>query len=320
MQKTFIMRKLQIIILGLLFTVFNSNAQVMPQFSQYMFTDYLLNPAIGGTNDYWQIKMNYHYQWAGIKDAPKTYMLGAYGPHKRLPMGYGGYIFNDSHGSFSSTGIYGSYSYNIKISGDIRLSMGLFAGVIYEKVDIGEVLDPTDPIVEQAGNNSTKVYPDGSLGVYLYTSQYFFGISANHMFFNNMSLLDNYDFESSQQSKIKQYFNIQGGYKYNINRNFDLEPTVLMKTAFNYDFITDISVRAIYQKMVWAGLGFRYNFKNPEAAYIYIGYNYNDMINIGYSYDYTVSQLRYGSHGSHEVMVGVKFNDIRRSRSKRKIR
>lgn len=314
------MKKLQIIILGLLLFAIDGKAQLLPQFSQYMFCDYLLNPAIGGTHDYWQIRTNYRYQWAGITDAPKTYMLGAYGPHKRLPMGYGGYIFNDVVGPYSNTGVYGSYAYNIQISGDIRLSMGLFAGVVYEKVDLGVALDPNDPIITQNGETATKVYPDGSLGAYLYTSQYFFGISANHIFFNNLSLLDNYDFESSQESKIRQYFNIQGGYKYNINRNFDLEPTVLIKTAFNYDFMTDISVRTIYQKMVWAGAGIRYNFRNAEALMFFVGYNYNDMVNIGYSYDLTLSKLSPYSNGSHEVMIGVKFNDIRRSRSKRKIR
>lgn len=314
------MRKLQIIILGLLFLAIDGKAQLLPQFSQYMFCDYLLNPAIGGTHDYWQIRTNYRYQWAGVTDAPKTYMLGAYGPHKRLPMGYGGYIFNDVVGPYSNTGIYGSYAYNIQISGDIRLSMGLFAGVVYEKVDISQALAEDDPIYLQNQGVATKVYPDGSLGAYLYTSQYFFGFSANHIFFNNLSLLDNYDFESSQESKIRQYFNIQGGYKYNINRNFDLEPTVLIKTAINYDFMTDISVRTIYQKMVWGGLGVRYNFRNAEALMIFVGYNYNDMVNIGYSYDLTISKLNAYSSGSHEIMIGVKFNDIRRSRSKRKIR
>lgn len=314
------MKKLKtIILLGILLVALKGKAQLLPQFSQYMFCDYLLNPAIGGTHDYWQIKTNYRLQWAGVTDSPKTYMLGAYGPHKKLPMGYGGYIFNDVIGPYSNTGIYGSYAYNIKISGDIRLSMGLFLGVVYEKIDLSTALEDDDPIVEQNGDVASKVYPDGSLGTYLYTSQYFFGISVSHMFFNNMSLLDDYDYGSSED-RIKQYFNIQGGYKYNINRNFDLEPTVLIKTAFNYDFMTDISVRTIYQKMVWGGLGFRYDFRNAESLMMFVGYNYNDMVNIGYSYDLTLSGIGYDSNGSHEIMIGVKFEDIRRSKSKRKIR
>ena len=298
-------------------------AQPMLQFSQYMFNDYALNPAVGGTHDYWQIKTNYRYQWAGVPDGPQTYMLGGYGPHKTMPMGYGGYIYNDVVGAVSYMGMYGTYAYNLQISGDIRLSMGLALGMIQNKVDLS-VLDPEDPIVLENGTRAAKFMPDGSLGLYLYTSQYFFGLSFNHLMFNNVSLLKSYEINGEtidlEQERIKPYFNIQGGYKYNLNRNFDLYPSVLMKAATGYDFITDVNIRAIYQKMVWGGAGFRYNFKNPESIVIFVGYNYNDMVNIGYSYDISISKFGMETLGSHEVMIGVKFNDIRKSRSKRKIR
>ncbi len=293
-------------------------AQPMFQYSQYMFNDYAINPAIGGTHDYWQIRSNYRYQWAGIPDGPQTYMLGAYGPHKTMPMGYGGYIFNDIVGPISYLGAYGSYAYNIKITGDIRLSMGLLAGMVQHKVDLSTVVDETDPV---ALSKESKFIPDGSLGVYLYTSQYFAGLSISHIFFNNMSLLEEYDdgFDIND-ARLKPYFNIQGGYKYNLNRNFDIEPSVLMKASPHFDFITDINVRSIYQKMVWGGLGVRYTFRNLDALIIFMGYNYNDLVNIGYSYDISMSSFGKNSYGSHEVMIGVKFDDIRKSKSKRKIR
>ncbi len=313
----------KILIIVLLAVTQMAMAQPMFQFSQYMFNDYMLNPAIGGTNDYWQIRSNFRQQWAGIKDSPgspTTYMLAAYGPHKTMPMGYGGYLFNDVAGPIGYMGLYGSYAYSIRVSGEIRLSMGLFAGMIQNRVDLS-VLSPEDPIVAENGSKVSKFMPDGSLGLYLYTSQYFFGLSFNHLLFNNASLLKNYDpsFNLSE-ARIKPYFNIQGGYKYNLDRNFDIYPSVLMKAAPAYDFITDINVRTIYQKMVWGGIGFRYSFHNPESFIVFVGYNYNDLVNIGYSYDVTLSKFGRQSMGSHEVMIGVKFNDIRKSRSKRKIR
>jgi len=67
-------------------------------------------------------------------------------------------------------------------------------------------------------------------------------------------------------------------------------------------------------------LGVRYNFKNMESIIVFLGYNYNDMINIGYSYDIGLSTLAKTTYGSHEIMIGVKFNDIRKSKSRRKIR
>ncbi|PKP11372.1 MAG: hypothetical protein CVU09_03635 [Bacteroidetes bacterium HGW-Bacteroidetes-4] len=303
---------------ALLLAVQVGHAQPMFQFSQYMFNDYAINPAIGGTNDYWQIRSNYRLQYAGLNDGPQTYMLGAYGPHKTMPMGYGGFIFNDIVGPISYLGMYGSYAYNIQISGDIRLSMGLLAGVVQQKIDMAAI-SPEDPVFLEATPN--KFIPDGTLGVYLYTSQYFFGVSMSHLFFNNMSLLSEYDEGFNiADARLKPYFNIQGGYKYNIDRNFDLEPSVLMKASPNFDFITDINIRTIYQKMVWGGLGVRYNFKNMESIIVFLGYNYNDMINIGYSYDIGLSTLAKTTYGSHEIMIGVKFNDIRKSKSRRKIR
>jgi type IX secretion system PorP/SprF family membrane protein len=113
-----------------------ASGQQIPNLTQYVFNDYLYNPAIGGIYDYYQVKTNYRYQWAGIKDAPRTYLLSAYGPHKSLPMGYGGYIFSDVVGPTSKLGIYGSYAYNIKVSGDIRLSMGTFIGLTQYKIDL----------------------------------------------------------------------------------------------------------------------------------------------------------------------------------------
>jgi len=136
-----------------------------------------------------------------------------------------------------------------------------------------------------------------------------------------MSLLDqNDEGYTYTKDRVKPHFYLQGGYKYNIDRNYDIEPSVLIKSVPHYDFIWDLDCRVIYQKMMWAGLGFRSSYKNVDAMLIFIGYNYNDMVNIGYSYDYTLSKLNSVSNGSHEIMLGVKFEDIRKAKSKRKIR
>ncbi len=315
----------KIIFLALVVMTQTSNAQLMPQLSQYMLNDYIINPAIGGTYDYWQIKSAYHHQWAGIADAPKTYLLGAYGPHKTQPMGYGGYIFNDVSGPISYMGVYGSYAYNIRISGDLRLSMGLALGAIQNSIDLSIIPEDEhgeiDPVVSENGNKVSKFMPDGTLGFYLYTSLYYFGFSIDHLFFNNTSVLKDYKEEFNlSDARIKPSFNLMGEYKININRNFDLYPTTMIKMAPSYDFVMDLDVRTIYQKMVWGGLGFRYSMRNVESIIIFVGYNYNDMVNIGYSYDVGISKLSSESYGSHEIMIGVKFNDIRKSRSRRKIR
>jgi len=66
--------------------------QQLPQFTQYMFNDYMINPAVAGTHNYYQIRMNNRYQWVGVPDAPLTNTLSVYGPHGSKDMGFGGYL------------------------------------------------------------------------------------------------------------------------------------------------------------------------------------------------------------------------------------
>lgn len=100
---------------------FTSKAQQLPMFSQFMLNDYVLNPAIGGIHDYYQVKTTYRQQWMGY-DGPTTYMISTYGPHATMDMGYGGYLFSDQVGPMQNIGVYGSYAYNFQIMNDIRLS------------------------------------------------------------------------------------------------------------------------------------------------------------------------------------------------------
>jgi hypothetical protein len=69
----------------------------------------------------------------------------------------------------------------------------------------------------------------------------------------------------------------------------------------------DLNTRVIYQNMVWLGLAFR----TMDAMSVFCGYNYEDKIYIGYSYDIGVSSFRKYNSGSHELMIGYKFNALK---------
>ena len=298
-----------------------ASGQQIPNLTQYVFNDYLYNPAIGGIYDYYQVKTNYRYQWAGIKDAPRTYLLSAYGPHKSMPMGYGGYIFSDVIGPTSKLGIYGSYAYNIKVSGDIRLSMGTFIGLTQYKIDLSaldfdtQTTDP-DPVL-QNGSTYTKFMPDASVGFYLYTSQYYGGVSVMQLFSNKIETVDSDEIDYKKvTSRLNNHLVLMGGYKYNINRDFDIEAGSLIKMVKGSPIQVDVNVRSIYQKMVWFGV----NYRSGDAVSLLAGYNYQDMLYLGLSYDITTSELRNYSSGTYEIMIGVKFNKIKQSSTRRKIR
>src|ERR1700712_995974 len=55
-------------------------AQQRPQYTQYVFNNYLLNPALSGIENYTDVKAGYRSQWTGLQGAPVTSYLTVNAP------------------------------------------------------------------------------------------------------------------------------------------------------------------------------------------------------------------------------------------------
>lgn len=296
----------QIIIITALIAILGSDrltAQQLPQYTQYMFNEYIINPAVAGKDDYFQAKANYRYQWAGIVDAPRTYILSLYGPHKTKDMGFGGYIYNDITGPTSRTGLNFSYSYFIKLTDSMKLSLSLAGGLLQYKVDGTKInmLDIQDPSIQNTVYSA--MIPDAVFGAYLYTRKYYFGLSAHQLLNYKVNLYTG----DNGLNRIKNHFFAYSGYIFNLNHDFDLEPCLLLKVMMPVKPMLDISVKSTYKKTVWLGVSYR----TYDAIAIMAGYSYQNQIYIGYSYDLSVSSIKNYNSGSHEIMIAAKFNKIK---------
>jgi type IX secretion system PorP/SprF family membrane protein len=282
-------------------TIVGVKAQQLPQYSQYVLNRYLINPASAGSENYFMGQTNYRSQWTGITDAPNTYILSANGPLVHEKMGIGGYIFSDVTGPTKRNGINFSYSYHVKINDDIMLSMAINAGILQYTVD------GTELTFDQEGDNivsntlENQVFPDAGFSFYLYGPNYYFGASAPQLIRNQL------DFENSikdPSGRLVNHYFITGGYTYEINGDFELEPSFLLKyvkpTPLSYEF----TLRGIYREMAWVGLSYRRN----DAVGLLFGYTFQENLSIGYSYDIIQSDLQDYSGGSHEIMLSIRFN------------
>jgi type IX secretion system PorP/SprF family membrane protein len=299
MKRTLFISLLLILVSNLLF------AQQEPIFTQYMFNPFMINPAVAGTNNYYQIRLNSRFQWAGITDAPVTNCLSAYGPSsgKNKDMGYGGYIISDVTGPTSRTGFYGGYAYNISVNNEIRLSMGLSAGLVQYKIDGSKITsaDSNDPVMQ--GGVSSQLVPDASVGLYLYASNFQVGFSAQQLINNKLKIYDT----QTGLSKLKSHFNLTGGYKYFIDRDWAIEPTAIIQGVGPVPLQLDLTGKVIYQSLVWGALAYR----TADAVSILIGYAYQKKIYIGYSYDIGVSAIHKYQSGSHEIMINYHFQTLK---------
>lgn len=276
-------------------------AQQLPQYTQYMLNDLAINPAVAGKDDYADVRSNNRYQWTGITDAPRTYMLTLHAPFKKRNMGLGTHIYTDIVGPTRRVGISLAYAYHIKLTENTKLSLGISAGIQQWGID-GHKL-----YLHDAGDENlltqyqTKLVPDFGAGLYVHKKdKWYLGFSAPQLYQAPIKLYVNGD----NKGTLVTHFMVNGAYKFDIGDDFKIEPSFLAKYASPAPVKVDVGVRGIYKEQIWLGAGYRHN----DAFTALIGFMYKNYLMIGYSYDFTTTNLKKYSTGTHELMLGLRFS------------
>ncbi|MFI5205813.1 MAG: type IX secretion system membrane protein PorP/SprF, partial [Candidatus Paceibacterales bacterium] len=274
----------------------------LPQYTQYMLNEMAINPAVAGKDDYADVRSNNRYQWVGIQDAPRTYMLTLHGPIKSKNMGLGMNLYTDIVGPTRRTGFSASYAYHLKLNkDDLRLSFGLSAGILQWGID-GSKLTLHDEGDQKLLNTYQTTYvPDFGAGIYFHKKDRFYlGFAVPQLYQSPIGLYTG----TSKTSKLVSQFNINGAYKFDLGSGFKIEPSFLLKYEAPAPPKIDGGVRVIYKEALWLGGAFRYN----DAFTALVGFMYNNYLMIGYSYDFSTTNIRKYSSGTHEIMLGLRFS------------
>jgi type IX secretion system PorP/SprF family membrane protein len=296
-------------ILGIvLLSIFGAKAQQLPQYTQYMLNEMAINPAVAGREDYTDVRSNNRYQWVGITDAPRTYMLTAHGPFKSKNMGVGMHLYTDIVGPTRRTGLNFAYAYHLKVDDDMFVSLGLSGGILQWGIDGSKLNLREEGDANLLTSYRTSIVPDFGTGAYFYKkNRFYFGISAPQIYQAPIKIYN----DNPSNSKLVTHFNINGAYKFDLGEDFKIEPSFLMKYAKPAPLIVDLAVRGIYKDQVWLGAGYRswiVNGVNSEAFTAMLGYMYKDYLMFGYSYDFSATNIKRYSTGTHEVMLGLRFS------------
>ncbi len=277
-----------------------TQAQQLPQLTQYYFNEYVINPAVAGRDNVFDVRTSQRHQWVGITDAPRTYTLSVHGPLFTDKMGVGAYAFTDIVGPTRRTGFQASYAYHLAFSETARLSFSASLGLLHYALD-GSKLDLRDEGDPSLANTfESELHPDAKFAVYFYTPKFYAGLTIPNLIQNRLNLYE----ANSIENRLVPHFMLMAGYRYDINDDWMVEPSLLFKYVNPAPLKMDLTVRVHYKNMIWAGL----NYRTGEAFAPAIGYTHKDFLFFGYSYDILTNNLKNYSTGSHEVLVGIRLN------------
>jgi len=327
------MKKILIISMSVSF-VSTALAQQRPHYTQYILNNYILNPALSGIENYTDLKISGRDQWVNFKGAPQTAYLSihtalgkedlrtnatsydipgvnprgqaywetyeAAKPHH----GIGLAIINDKTGNFNRFTTYLSYAYHLGLGPKTNLSAGFSAGITRvgfdaAKADWGNNIP--DPVVGNASSEINKIKPDLGVGLWLYSSSYFIGLSAQQVIPQKLAFVD--DASLQTKGKLIPHTFFTAGYRFLVSADINAIPSVMVKYingAFKDNYQAEFNLKLQYQDLLWIGGSYR-QFDGYAAM---LGLNVANTFNVGYAYDFTKTAINTYSNGTHELIIG----------------
>jgi type IX secretion system PorP/SprF family membrane protein len=212
----------------------------------------------------------------------------------------GGYLFTDNVGPTRRTGFNLAYAYHLKINQKLNLSLGLSAGLLQFMIDGSKItLREEDDEIITNGVQSTLI-PDAGFGLYLYHEKYYFGFSAPQLLNNKINFFED---GRNPEGTLPSHFFATAGYNLQLNDDFTLQPSVFVKYVKPAPVQFEGTLKVLYKNKLWlAG-----TYRDKDAITASLGYLINDSFTIAYGYDFTTTNLKNYSNGTHELLVGIRF-------------
>ncbi len=283
-----------------------SLAQQDPQFTQYMFNGLLLNPAYAGSKGFTSVSGSHRSQWTGLEGAPLSQTLSLDGNLNRKLAG-GVIITNDRLGAQRFTEVSVNSAVRISLSHATKLAVGIALGVTQQTLD-GTMLKPdeqNDNAIPQTIERAVK--PSAKVGAYLYNNRFYTGVSLGNMVF----------FQDGLPTDPKPHLFLTSGGVFDISRKMKFRPSILLKEDFNGPAALDLNTFLLFNEQIWLGTSFRTTlniFNNRSfatstrignALAVLLELHPSPVLRVGYSYDFSLNQLR--SYSSHELSLGYNF-------------
>jgi type IX secretion system PorP/SprF family membrane protein len=332
MWRQFLMKKYIYLFVFFAFTTRVATAQQLPQFTQYVFNNFILNPAVAGIENYTDLKMGYRAQWSGLNGAPVTSFFsinapigrnfidgdaaafpggGEINPSSRLYTqnyqasephhGIGFNMLTDKAGQITQSKFAAVYAYHLGLAPKLNMSVGVSAGLSHLTFNSADVVltNPLDPAI---ANISSPWKPDLGVGVWVYSSDFYVGLSAQQLLKQNVFTTST---SSTGGSQTVPHFYLTAGTKLYASDDITFLPSVLIKQIQPVPLTYDINMKASFRDRFWIGGSYRHNDSFAGLA----GFNLSSFINVGYSYDVTTSALNTVSRGTHEIVIGIMLNN-----------
>lgn len=286
-----------IVLLSILATIDNANAQSQTSGSQYLLNPYVLNDGLLGVEKEKQFFGAFNKQWIGIDGSPATGGLFFEMPVNDA-FSIGGKLLNFTDGPFNQTQFFVSAAYALSLdqAGKHKLRTGLSLGVANTNFDITLLTDPGDPAVASLGVNTLGAA--ASFGLAYCSDKLRVGVSLPNLVTNQV-------FDDFDEISTTPYDNfiVSTQYVINLSETVELVPNVVYYRTPNLEDQLEVVALVNYDAKVHLGIGYLTGFGGIGV----FGMSINNTFAFNYGYRAGFANQFNGVQGSHELVLRVRI-------------
>ena len=281
-------------------TIFDVNSQQKESiFSQYYTNQIIYNPAISGSKNYNEFTLQTRQQWIGFEGSPLTVNLSGHGLFNNRS-GIGGFLEHDRLGEINQTNLQLNYAYHVPLNAEganISLGIGAKAKHYYINLNPEDLPPGSDPVFGDIAYENFTAYI--SPGLFLYNNNLYIGYSITNLLQTDFNSTYGYGF-SRNLEEATHYG--QAGYKIQLDRDWFVEPSILIRNRDNGKAEYNFSGRVFYSDQIWTGISARSN----KSLSFSLGTN-SENIQIAYSFDHYFGEISNYNMGTHELTICVRI-------------
>jgi type IX secretion system PorP/SprF family membrane protein len=317
-----------IYLVGLSFIILTDSFGQDPTFSQFYANALYLSPSFAGATNEYRFAVNYRDQWPAVPGVFNTYSISFDKAMPNFNSGIGVLATYDVAGSgnLSTTNIGLLYSYDFNINKEWHIRPGVEFKFYYLGLDIGKLVFNSQ--ITGSGTSPSITPPpfdnvadiDFATSALVYNSRTWAGFTLDHLLTPKMSFYGN-------DATLPVKFNFYGGTQILKQTRLRQKTQEILSLAINFQkqgkfYQSDLGLY-FYKDPIIFGIWYRgiplVTSQVGDAIIGLIGIK-TKQLHIGYSYDFTISNLIGSTGGAHEISLIYEFNNLSLGQLKKRIR
>ncbi len=277
--------------------------QQEPQYTQFMHTKQLVNPAYVGSRGNTCVKGLYRNQWLGFKGAPVSQAVMFNMPFFDPRVGFGVNLQHHTIGVIENWEADLAYSYDLTNQEDLSIRFGINGTIRQFSLDFGDpdlfIRNINDESITR-GEQFNTLEGDVGAGLYISYEEYYFGVSVPNILSN---VIGNNEDNPSVANEDPHFYAMAGGLIPISDSKLALFPNALFKYVQGAPWELGLNLSLMFDNKFTFGGSYRLSNENSDSVDLLFHFQATQNFGLGISYDYPLFEIVDHTSGTIEIMM-----------------